>query len=80
MVAKLADGMEHQVGPRYAPDRGPRYESDQPPSYHAAAPLGQWTDGADKYQRTLRLRPPRARSWSHEQPLLGSDSDSADWS
>jgi hypothetical protein len=54
--------------------------SDQPQRHRAAGPSGQWTDGADTYQWTSRPRAPGARSWSHEPPLLGSDSDSADWS
>ncbi len=43
-------------------------------------PSGQWTDCADTYQWTSRPRAPGARSRRHEPPLLGLDSDSANWS
>ena len=71
-----------RAGPRAARRAGPQAAqlSDQPQRHRAAGPSGQWTDGADTYQWTSRPRAPGARSWSHEPPLLGSDSDSADWS
>ena len=71
-----------RAGPRAARHAGPQAAqlSDQPQRHRAAGPSGQWTDGADTYQWTSRPRAPGARSWSHEPPLLGSDSDSADWS
>ena len=71
-----------RAGPRAALRAGPQAAqlSDQPQRHRAAGPSGQWTDGADTYQWTSRPRAPGARSWSHEPPLLGSDSDSADWS
>jgi hypothetical protein len=71
-----------RAGPQAARRAGPQAAqlSDQPQRHRAAGPSGQWTDGADTYQWTSRPRAPGARSWSHEPPLLGSDSDSADWS
>jgi hypothetical protein len=71
-----------RAGPRAARRAGPQAAqlSDQPQRHRAAGPSGQWTDGADTYQWTSRPRAPGARSRSHEPPLLGSDSDSADWS
>ncbi len=71
-----------RAGLRAALRAGPRAAqlSDQPQRHCAAGPSGQWTDGADTYQWTSRPRAPGARSRSHEPPLLGSDSDSADWS
>lgn len=71
-----------RAGPRAAIRAGPRAAqlSDQPQRHSAAGPSGQWTDGADTYQWTSRPRAPGARSRSHEPLLLGSDSDSADWS
>jgi len=71
-----------RAGPRAARRAGPQAAqlSDQPQRHRAAGPSGQWTDGADTCQWTSRPRAPGARSWSHEPPLLGSDSDSADWS
>jgi hypothetical protein len=71
-----------RAGPRAARRAGPQAAqlSDQPQRHRAAGPSGQWTDGADTYQWTSRPRAPGARSWSHEPPLLGSDSDLADWS